>query len=61
MFKICDAAEACRKSLQERVGIQNLVEDERAQLRLMDFNLCDARIGAAARSKAPLDNRLCSG
>ena len=53
-----DAAAACRKSFAECVKVDKLMEDNWAALRLADFNLWAAGIGASARHKASLDARL---
>ena len=53
-----DATTACRKSLAECVKVDKLMEDKWAALRLADFNLWAAGIGASARHKASLDARL---
>ncbi|KAF2786668.1 hypothetical protein K505DRAFT_398312 [Melanomma pulvis-pyrius CBS 109.77] len=53
-----DATAECRKSLAECVQVDKLMEDKWAALRLADFNLWAAGIGASARHKASLDARL---
>jgi len=53
-----DATVTCRKSLEECVKVDKLMENEWAALRLTDFNLWAAGIGASARHKTSLDARL---
>lgn len=53
-----DATAACRESLVECEKVNKLMENKWAALRLADFNLWAAGIGASARHKASLDARL---
>ncbi|KAJ5243895.1 hypothetical protein N7489_003991 [Penicillium chrysogenum] len=49
---------ACRESLEECVRANKHMKDEWAMMRLADFNLWAAGIGASAQHKASLDARL---
>lgn len=53
-----NATAACRNSLVECVNVETLMQDKWATLRLADFNLWAAGIGASAHYKASLDARL---
>jgi hypothetical protein len=53
-----DATVSCRKGFAECVKVDKLMEGRWATLRLADFNLWAAGIGASTRHKASLDARL---
>lgn len=53
-----DATAACRRSFAGCVKVEKLMDDKWAALRLTDFNLWAAGIGASACHKASLDARL---
>ena len=55
---ISDATDACRQSFEECLRIDSLMKKEWAENRLADFNLWAAGVGASAKQRASLDDRL---
>jgi hypothetical protein len=55
---ISEATAACRQSFEECLPMGNLMDKEWAENRLADFNLWAAGVGASAKQKASLEERL---